>query len=70
MAGTITIGTGVVTACTLPFSATLSAAPKCLVVSNSQSVFASVASTSTSNLVVNLSGSLPGGLILYFCTLK
>lgn len=70
MAGTITLGSGVVTACTLPFSATLSAAPKCVVTSNSLTVSASITSISTSALVIGLSATLPGGLITYFCPIK
>lgn len=70
MAGTITVGTGVVTACTLPFSSTLAVAPKCQVTSNSLTVTASITSISTSSLVIGLSATLPGGLITYFCPIK
>lgn len=68
--GTITLGTGTVTSCTLPFSATLFAAPVCVVTSDSSTITASITSISTSQLVVALSASLPGGKVTYFCPLK
>lgn len=64
--GVITIGTGVVTACTLSFSATLAAAPTC-VISSSNSAIGLGWSTSTTALTIAMSASLAGGAVSYMC---
>lgn len=67
-AGVITLGTVAVTACTLNFSATLSAAPVCTAVTGSAASVAFITSVSTSALVLGLTVTLPGGTVYYHCT--
>lgn len=65
-AGTITVGTGVVTSCAVNFSATQATAPACVVSPSLATVSAGV-STTTSALTVGLSLTLGGGKIFYHC---
>lgn len=64
--GTITTGTAATT-CTLPFGTAYATAPFCVVSDNSLVGFASVTSTSTSNMVLGISAALTGGKITYIC---
>ena len=64
--GTINVGTGVVTTCTLNFSTTLGGAPTCLVSTSATAVTAGIG-TSTTALTVSLSLSLGSGTIFYLC---
>jgi hypothetical protein len=68
--GVITLGTVAVTACTLNFSTTLSAAPACIVVTGSSLSVAFITSTSTSQMVLGLTVSLPSGKVYYFCPIR
>jgi fibronectin-binding autotransporter adhesin len=67
VAGTITVGGGVVTACTLTFQTAWSAAPTCLVADNSATVTAGITAISASAFTVSTSATLGGGLIFYHC---
>jgi hypothetical protein len=69
-AGVITTGSGTVTACTLNFSATLGAAPSCIVTTNSATITPAITSVSTSALVLALSLTLTSGKIYYHCMMK
>jgi hypothetical protein len=62
--GTIAVGSGLVTSCTLTFSTTLSASPACVVTSSSG---AASASASTTALSVTLSAPVGGGTLMYHC---
>ena len=66
MRGTITTGTAATT-CTLPFGTAYASAPYCVVSDNSLVGFASVTSTSTSNMILGISAALTGGKITYIC---
>jgi hypothetical protein len=68
--GSITLGTGLVTSCTLQFSAALSSAPICVITTNSLMVQAAITSLDNTQFTVGLSGSLPGGSLYYFCPLR
>jgi hypothetical protein len=68
-AGVITTGTGLVTACTLNFSAPMSATPFCIVTSNSTSVNVGITSVNTAAMVLGMSVTLPGGKIYYVCVM-
>lgn len=65
--GVITTGSGTVTTCTLNFSATLQAAPSCVVVTSATSVTPAVTSASNAAVVVGLSSTLTSGKIYYRC---
>lgn len=68
--GTITVGSGVVTTCTLSFSVTLSAVPICIASSSSGSISTGITSISTSSVVIGLSATLGSGTIYYHCRAK
>lgn len=68
--GAITLGSGLVTSCTLQFSAALVSAPICVITTNSLMVQAAITSLDNTQFTVGLSGSLPGGNLYYFCPLK
>jgi hypothetical protein len=67
--GTITIGTGVVTACTLTFTSTLVRTPRCTAGTNSASIVANATSVSTTAVAFGFSADLGGGLLRYRCEL-
>lgn len=69
-AGSINIGTGVVTNCAVNFSATLSATPTCVITTNSTTTVPAITTLTTSVLTVGLSVSLPSGKISWICFLK
>lgn len=63
--GVITIGTGVVTACTLNFSHTLSITPGCVFTPSGLVTVSAV--PTASSVVISLSLTLGGGKISYWC---
>lgn len=65
--GTITIGSGVVTACTLTFAKTWAGTPACVATSGSGSISAGVTAISTTAVTFGLSATLGDGKIYYFC---
>jgi len=67
--GTITIGTGVVTACTLTFTSTLVRTPRCTAGTGSALILANATSVSTSAVVFGFSADLGGGTLRYQCVL-
>jgi hypothetical protein len=67
--GVITAGTGLLTACTLNFSATLPYTPVCVVSTNAVTSIIGVTTISTSAMTIGLSVSLPGGKIYYHCVI-
>lgn len=69
-AGVITTGSGTVTACTLNFSATLGAAPSCILATSATTITPAITSVSTSALVIGLSLTLTSGKIYYHCAMK
>jgi hypothetical protein len=68
-AGTITTGSGTVTACTLNFSGTLAVAPACVVSSASTAVTVGITSISSSALALGISLTLPSAKIYYICAI-
>lgn len=64
--GTINVGTGVVTSCTLTFSKTMPSAPSCLLGTSSTAVNIGWL-PSTTQIAISLSLSLASGKIYYFC---
>ena len=66
-AGTISVGGGVVTACTLTFSKAFTATPTCLVSDNSSTVTSGITSINNSAFTVSTSATLGGGRIYYIC---
>lgn len=67
--GTITIGTGGITACTLTFTGTLPRTPKCFATTNSATVTAGVTSINTTAVAFGFSADLSGGVLRYQCNL-
>ncbi|MHB2026674.1 MAG: hypothetical protein ACYCPQ_08580, partial [Elusimicrobiota bacterium] len=65
--GTITIGGGVTTSCTLAFSTAWTNTPACDFTTNSTSAFASITSASPSSVTVGLSATISGGTVYYQC---
>lgn len=66
MAGKISVGTGVVTSCTLNFSAQLAVSPDCLMTPSSSAVALGITPT-VDNVVISISATLGGGAIYYLC---
>ena len=68
--GTITVGTGVTTACTLNFSKTYSTVPRsCTFSTSSVAAIGGITALSTSAITFGLSLSLASGTIWYACQL-
>lgn len=67
IAGTITVGGGAVTACTLTFVNAWRNTPVCVVTDNSASISVGLTSVSTTAFTVGTSLSLGGGNIYYHC---
>lgn len=67
VAGTITVGSGVTTACTLTFATPYSAAPVCIVSDNSTAVTGDISSISATAVTFGFSASLGGGQVYYTC---
>ena len=65
--GTITMGSGSVTACTLPFGVPHPTAPICTASTNNASVSVAVDSVSTTGMTLGFSASLGGGQVAYVC---
>ena len=66
--GTITVGSGVVTACTMNFAQGWTAAPVCNVSTDAASISAGITSVSTAAMTVGLSATLGSGHIYYRCS--
>jgi hypothetical protein len=66
-AGTITIGTGGITACTLTFASTWAQVPVCRASTSTTTAFASVTAASATAITIGLSASLASGNIYYDC---
>lgn len=64
--GTFTVGTGVVTACTLTFAKAWTSAPNCFLASDTAATLTATA-VSTTALTLGFSISLPGARIYYLC---
>lgn len=68
--GTITVGTGIVTSCTLNFSTTLIWAPDCVAIANFGSILSvTVTGVTASSVTFGSSLSIGGGKIVYHCPL-
>jgi hypothetical protein len=66
-AGTINVGSGVVTACTLTFATTWAATPSCVISDNSTTSTGDISSVSTTAFTASFSASLGSGKIYYHC---
>jgi hypothetical protein len=66
-AGTVNVGSGVVTACTLTFATAFTNAPACTISDNSATVTGDITSVSTTVVVFGLSATLGSGKIFYHC---
>ena len=64
-AGVITVGSGVVTSCTLNFAKAWANPPVVIVSTNSTAVTGDISSVSTSSVVFGFSATLGGGIIYY-----
>jgi peptidoglycan hydrolase-like protein with peptidoglycan-binding domain len=67
MAGTVTIGSGIVTACTVTFASSFSATPTCVVTTSSGSISVGVTSLSSSAFTAGFSATLGSGKLYYIC---
>lgn len=65
--GAITVGTGVVTACTATFATAYTTMPICVASSNTTGVFVSTVTISTSTVTFGTNSTLGGGIIYYVC---
>ncbi len=66
--GTITTGSGTVTACSLGFGSAATATPSCILTTSSSGSVPAITTISTTGFTVGLSASLAsGGKIYYFC---
>lgn len=66
-AGTITVGSGVTTSCTLTFSTPWLATPTCIESDNSTTVTGDISSVSTTAITFGFSASLGSGQVYYIC---
>lgn len=66
--GTITVGGGVVTACTLTFNRTYGSAPDCTYSDNSTAIAVGQTAISATAFTIGTSASLGGGLVMYNCS--
>lgn len=69
-AGVITTGTGLLTACTLNFSTTMSSTPVCIISTGSTTVLVAITSMTSSGFSMGMSLTLPGGKIYYLCSMS
>ena len=65
--GVITVGSGVVTSCTINFASPYARAPVCVCSDNSTTVSCSNGTISTTAYTINTSATLGGGLLSYIC---
>ena len=65
--GTITVGTGVVTACTIAFNATWNAAPACVLSTSSAAIGSSVSAVSVTAVTFTFAADLSAGTVYYQC---
>ena len=66
-AGVITIGSGIVTSCTMNWANTKGSVPVCVMSTNSTAVTGDITTTSTSSITFGFSATLGGGTINYIC---
>ena len=66
-AGTITVGTGVVTSCTLVFNTAFTTNPSCTMTVNTSAITGGITSMGTTSTVFSFSATIAGGLIYYHC---
>lgn len=66
-AGTITVGSGIVTSCTLNFANSFANTPVCTESDNSTAITGDISSLSASSITFSFSASLGGGTIYYIC---
>jgi len=66
-AGTINVGSGVTTSCTLNFGTAFANAPACVESDNSTAVTGDISAISTSSVTFSFSASLGSGQIYYIC---
>lgn len=66
-AGAITVGSGVVTSCTLNFAAAWGQTPVCVQTNNSTAVTGDISAISTTAVTFSFSATLGGGQIYYLC---
>lgn len=66
--GTITVGSGLATACTLTFANSWGATPSCVISDNSTAVTGDISSISATAVTFGFSATLGGGQIYYLCT--
>lgn len=67
--GIITVGSGLVTSCSLNWSATLSLTPKCLISAVTTNITLGPVSATTTGMTTGLVLSLTGEKFAYFCPL-
>src|SRR3990167_6404948 len=65
--GTVTIGTGIVTACTLTCATQYINAPVCVMTINTSAVTGSITDITTSSVTFSFSATVGGGQIYYHC---
>lgn len=65
--GAITVGGGVVTACTMTFAHTYNVAPTCQISDNSTAITGDISTLNATTAIFSFSASLGGGLIYYHC---
>lgn len=65
--GTITVGSGIVTACTLTFANAYTNAPACVISDNSTAITGDISAISNSAFTSSFSASLGSGQIYYIC---
>lgn len=66
-AGVITVGSGIVTSCTMNWANTKGSIPVCVMSTNSTAVTGDITTTSTSSVTFGFSATLGGGTINYIC---
>ena len=65
--GTITIGGGSVTSCTLTFANSWSVAPTCVITDNSVTIPGDISAISATAFTISFNLSVGGGLVYYRC---
>jgi hypothetical protein len=65
--GIITVGGGVVTACTLTFASSWGVTPVCTISDNSTAITGDISSLSATGMTTSFSASFGGGLVYYQC---
>ena len=65
--GAITVGTGVVTACTATFATAYATAPVCVANSNTAGAFVAITTATITTITFGTSTAIGGGIIYYHC---